>query len=1509
MTFANPAGLALLVLAIPVLLLHMLRPRRRPEAVSSTFLWEQVATPVSSATPWQRLHPSVLLLLQLLMVVLLALGVARPVRLTDVALAPHTVFLIDSSGSMAATDADPDRLGEARRRAAELRRQLPNDAVASIVAVSSQPRVLLTSSADRRAFDAALDRLPEPSGRPDFAGAFTLASSLETPRTPIGFVLVSDGGLDESAQTLIPDGTQFVPIGSGTNNQAVERVVLDNRGTTLHARVSARNAGDEPASRLLTVEVDGKLGASTLADVPAGQSVVFDLDLPAGDRVVARLDGTDLLPADDTTYAVSARSRNVKVVTFGPPSPFLDSLLAALPGVAVEHRDVSGAADGFDLAVYNEVEVPATPGVPFVAIAPKGGLNDLKINGTTTKPAVTLVRTEDPLLEGLDLAEVAIASAQRVEPGAAQILVGAERTPLLVRSVHGGQPYLAFTFRLADSNLVLDVAYPVLMDRIVQELSGTRSTPADVVVGDVLPVAANDGVVILDPGGAATALTIGRPPPAANAPGFYTVRVPNRPERVLAVNPARTESGIRPITALPIVQRPEEVRDAEQVGGQESLLLWVLLPLLMVLAGEAVLARRRTGVGQRQWRVALALRLLVAGAVMASLVDLTVPRPSGDVATVFLIDGSDSVGAARPDAIAWVQAALREQPDEARTAVALFGGDTRLEQALGTGTQLATPTVKIDPSRTDLAAALRLAAAVMPTDSQRRVVLVSDGRATQGDVIAEAVRLRDQGIVVDVHRLELAVRADVAVVGVEAPSHAQPGERFEVRARVFSTGVTTAKVSLMADEQPVEEREVELTAGENVVTMVVNGGAEGVHRYRILVSADANRVPDNDVGFAAVQVTGEQRVLVVEGHDGVAASVGQALQGGGIPYVTVPPSDVPPIEELAGFAAVALVDVPADSLSIQQVTDLGAFARDLGHGLVTVGGTQSYGVGGYRNTALEDVLPVISEVVDPKRRVSVAVVLSVDTSGSMSGGAGGNGSKNQLARTAAARAISALSPADQVGVLGVDDGDTWIIDLQPLPSDDVLDDGLNRLAPSGGTKLDTQISTAANPLRTTTATVKHVIVVTDGETDPAELVRLADDAKVKADEGITTSVIGVGATNAAQLEAVARNGRGRFHLATDVKDVPRIAEDEVVQTSRSFINEGEYLPVITSNADPVRSLQATPPLLGYVAVTAKPAAAVHLRISEEDDPLLASWQFGLGKVSSWMSDGGDRWGKRWAEWDGWVAFWSDVTKDTFPRTASGGMRARVADGKLSVRLESDTVWPDGAQAVARVGAPDGTTQEITLEPLDASTFVGEAPVSAAGAYAVGGAVSVGGTNVGGGTAIATQSYSAEYLPGPVDRDGLDRIVAITGGKSEPTAAQVFSREGLPSAVGRVALAAALLLFGALLWPFAVAVSRLSFAGVASRVRRRGPSGRRPRQSKASREVKDSAADELYEPEEPPTKNPSSSGPRPLGDPGGEDAARAIVEAAVDRAEEQAAPPPPPPSTVDQLLRSKRDRSS
>jgi Mg-chelatase subunit ChlD len=1413
MRFANPAAWWLALLTVPVIVLHILRPRRTATVVSSTFLWRALERPVTSATPFKRLRPSWLLLLQLLAVVLAAGAVANPMRVEEAPLAPHTVFIVDTSGSMAALDGQPDRVADAVARARQLRDDLPTGGVASVISAGPVPQVKLSSSPDPGAFTDALATIEAQPGRADFAAAFALAAGLETADAPIGFVLLSDGGLTVEEQRLLPPGTTYERIGDDDTNRGIVALsATPNEDGSLHLTATVAHRGGPPATQTLRLDVDGRTVERAEIELRRGREVTVETDAPAGDRVEAFLEGEDLLAADNRRWAVTSRRQEVAIHLAGEQDAFVLALLQAIGGVDL----VEDPTDA-DLVIYDRTPVPEGVSTPFLAIAPPGGAPGVQVAGVVEQPVVTLIAGDDPLVQGLDLDAVAIAQAQRVSSPTAEVLAGAEAAPLLLRGRAGTVPFLYLSFAVADSNLAVQVAFPILGDRILAELTGAALPPTDIEVGDPLPVGAPSTVTVTDPLGRITVVPPGTPAPRADQPGFWTVTAENRPTNAVAVNPAAAETELSPVPSLPTerrVLRPGESPPESRTSFRPL----VIVVLLAALVLEFLLARRAVGVGRLQWRVSVALRAATAACLVVALLGVGVGRSADRVATVFVVDVSDSMGTSgRNAAFDWVREALTHQDGGALAGVVLFGGDARIEALLREELTLGQPAVQVDPSRTDLAGALRLGGAVLPDDARRRVVLLSDGRATQGDAAAEAARLAEAGVGVDVVLVDEVGGADVAVARVDVPSLVRVGEAVPIEVVLESSFAGPAVVNLTQGDQLVSSQEVALVVGRQTVRFTDTGAAGGSRRYEVEVLAAADTVDENDLGFAAVPVEGAASVLVVEGVEGEGSGLAAALEAGGILSTVVSAAGLPPLEELVSFSAIVLVDVDERQLTARQVGALNGAVRDAGRGLVTIGGDQSYGLGGYYTSDLEGLLPVVSEILDPKRRQTVAQVLAIDTSGSMgachcaegqfaSNRADGGVNKTDISRAAAAATIGALSENDEVGVLAFNVADRWVIDLQKLPPQDVVNRGLQGLNPDGGTNPSTSLATAAEALRESNASLKHIILFTDGFTAPEILGQLAEDAADLAAEGITVSVVATGEGAATDLRDVADGGEGRFYPGRDLQQIPEIIMEEAIIASRDFVNEGSFLPVVTSSDPVVARLEAAPPLLGYVATSAKPAAQTLLRIGPDEDPLLATWQVGLGRATSWTSDASDRWSQLWADWDGYVDFWATVVKDTFPRATGDGVSAIVDDGILRIRVEpTDDV--DADSAIARITSPGLASTEVALQRVDADAWVAEVPVTEPGTYVIGTSLVAADGSTVNGSVLTSQSYAREYRPGVPDGAALARLAEAAGGRTDLAPEQAFDALDLSAGERRTDLTRWFLWAAVALFPLAVILSR------------------------------------------------------------------------------------------------------
>ncbi|MEL6980937.1 MAG: VWA domain-containing protein, partial [Actinomycetota bacterium] len=842
MTFANPAGLWLLTALIGVLALHILRPRRSDTVVSSSMLWETETVGATAASPWQRLTPTVSLLLQMLAVILAALALARPVIESDAELADHTVVVLDASASMAAGDGatGADRLAEAKSVAIGLWDQRPNGGTVSLVVGTTRPRVAVTSTADRDTFVGAVEAVEQSDGPLDLDGAMTLADGLESPEQTIGIILVSDGRHDDDDLRALPPGVTHRLVGADDVNRAITALNVrlpagdEDRSTgTMTVVATIEVTGGPEVTVPVRIDVDGATAAVEDVTVGPEQDATLTVEVPVGDQVIARLVDEDLLAIDDTAYAQARRADDVAISVEGASDPFVEALLDALPGVSI----VDPARDVPDATVFVGIDVPTDISRPFWAIAPPSGLPGVEVNGTVESPVPTLIRAGDRLLAGLDLSALQVAEAQRLDAPTAETLVGAEGAPLLLRGRRAGLPFIYTGFDLGRSSLPLDVAFPILGDRILQELAGSSTVPPVVRVGDRLEPPSGRTAVVTDPAGNEVAVAAEGGSVTIDRPGFWTVTPDGGRPATVAASLAPSESSIGPVPVAP--SEPRVLRVGEEAPTFERSFRWLAIVAFgLAIAVEWWWWRPRSGVPRWQRRSAEILRGVSLAALALALIGFAVPLPAREVATVFVVDRSDSVGLRGQEvADRWVSDAIEARIDaegSARSGVVASGDGARVDQLLRDRDRANTATVvEIDGDRTDLAAGLRLAGALLPDEARRRVVVLSDGRATTGDARAEAEDLARRGISVEYVLIDEGSGSDASVASVRAPSTVAEGEAVVVEAVIDSTVAQPAVVTLRRNGEVVSSTELDLEEGTTSVALQDSPPSGGLVSYDV----------------------------------------------------------------------------------------------------------------------------------------------------------------------------------------------------------------------------------------------------------------------------------------------------------------------------------------------------------------------------------------------------------------------------------------------------------------------------------------------------------------------------------------------------------------------------------------------------------------------------------------------------------------------------------------------------
>jgi uncharacterized membrane protein len=855
------------------------------------------------------------------------------------------------------------------------------------------------------------------------------------------------------------------------------------------------------------------------------------------------------------------------------------------------------------------------------------------------------------------------------------------------------------------------------------------------------------------------------------------------------------------------------------------LALLLLVPALLLTIGLHVGARRRMGSGRRM--AVLVVRALLLSALVFALAGFQLVLPVDRLATVFVVDLSDSVGnAGREDALAFLRETLKERPDRDVAGIVAFGKGALVERLPAELTEIDRLASSPVRSATDIGAALRLATALFPDDAQKRIVLLSDGNDTTGDGQTEAALAASRGVQIETRRIGLGDVEEVLIERLTTPSTARLGESVPVVVEVRSTVAQTATIRLFANGTLVQTKPVELVAGLNTISFAdVKPVEAGFIRFRAVVEAALDTFSENDRADSNTIVKGEPRTLVLAGDDSVAVELVAALRNQGEQVDTVVPEALPTdLGSLAGYDSVVLVDVSRLRLTDRQLAALQVYVRDLGKGLVMVGGPKSYGAGGYQKTPLEETLPVDMGVRNREKQPDVALVVVIDQSGSMAachcnsfnGGMGGGGSgiggvqKVDIGKEAILRAAAALTERDELGVVGFNEAAHWVIRTQPLGGIGDIQAQIAGIRADGQTNIFAGLDQAVTSLEGATATRRHIILLTDGWSTSGQYDGII--AKMKAD-GITLSTVGAGGGANPFLEQLAKQGGGRFYAATNPNSIPDIFLKETQQVSGQQIVEEPFFPIQTSSSPILRGLDAgLPQLRGYNGTTIK-SAAQSVLVTARDDPLLASWQYGLGRSVAWTSDSTGRWAKDWLGWNGFNRFFTQMVSWTFPGEETGGIEATFETTGGTTALHVESVGADGSPrdfyaTSASIVGPDLEPATVNLAQVAPGVY--EAPLGEIepGAYAVRVTQTRPGTSPLGRTIGLVAPTAAEYRQLGANEPFLASLRAATGGTVVATALDPW-RHDLSATDRFTELWPVLLVLALLLWPLDIALRRVS----------------------------------------------------------------------------------------------------
>ncbi len=670
--------------------------------------------------------------------------------------------------------------------------------------------------------------------------------------------------------------------------------------------------------------------------------------------------------------------------------------------------------------------------------------------------------------------------------------------------------------------------------------------------------------------------------------------------------------------------------------------IWLLL---LIPLAAAWFAWPLPGRGLKMLRAVIFIFLVLALAQLA----IKLPDRAGTV--VVVADRSESMplnsAAAEKEIIGLLHKSMGPRD---QLGVVGFGRQAVVEQS-PQRTEFPGFTAQVGTDHSSLNDALESALSVIPPDGGGRILILSDGKWTGKDPAAAAARAAGRGVAMDFRLLARPQVSDVAIQSFLTPQSVQPGQAFVLSAWVQSPADQEVQYQLRRGDEIISSGSKQISAGLTRLMFRDRAGKAGVNEYTLTIQGPKeDPIPENNSARALVGVEGAKPILIVSAA-GEKSGLVKLLRAGSMEVVGKAPQQCNwSLENLSQFSSVILENVPAGQIGMSGMETLASWVEETGSGLAMTGGQKSYGPGGYFKSPLERVMPISMEMRREHRKMSLAVVVALDRSGSMSMPAGGGRIKMDLADLGTVQVLDLLSPMDEIGVFAVD---TTAHEIVPLDSVEKNLSYRSRIlaigSEGGGIYIYEALVAAAQMIQTAKAQTRHIILFADAA-DSEQSDHYQDIVAKLREADVTVSVIGLGTdhdVDANLLKDIAKLGGGECYFSNDPDEIPRIFAQDTFTVARStFIDQPTPFSFTAGfsllGSQPV---SAPPSLGGYNLCYLRPEANLAAVTGDEyKAPVVASWNAGNGRVLCYLGEADGKFSGDFAKWNQAGEFYSTLAR-------------------------------------------------------------------------------------------------------------------------------------------------------------------------------------------------------------------------------------------------------------------------
>ena len=794
----------------------------------------------------------------------------------------------------------------------------------------------------------------------------------------------------------------------------------------------------------------------------------------------------------------------------------------------------------------------------------------------------------------------------------------------------------------------------------------------------------------------------------------------------------------------------EGITDAGGVSmsGLRKILLVLAIILLIIDWILYVRKYRKFTSAAAVTRIALALLLILA------CIGISLPGRHKKTATIFVVDLSDSCYANVDEMREYLKEKIKEMPSDNEYAILTFGKNSMSEQFLTDQATFVDFGTSPEGSATDIESAVMNAAAMIPDSYSGRIVILTDGEETSGDIRRTGDLLSLTGIELDSVIFERNEKSDVYVSSAEMPDQLYPGDKYSLVVNVYSNYETDANIVIRQGSEEKAGNSVHLRPGNNTFLFSLTAGENPIEENDITVTAEGDEVSENNLYSTASSVVVSPKVLLVSGLTQDSSGLRDILRIINQDITEVSVINAPDtLEEMLKYKTIILDNCYRSDFPDGFLNNLSAYVKDYGGGLIASGGDQSFAPGGYRKTVLEEVLPVDMMPKGIDASPSMAMVMIIDVSGSMDmtvdydtmTGESDGRTKLQIALAAAMGAVDNLMPDDYVGIVTFDDDFEWIQTIGTVEEvGESAKSALKNVQSGGGTVILPSVLDAIEKISETDAGIKHILLLTDGEGETKDFSKAISLCN---SNDVTLSTIAVGSdSDTGLLEELAKQCGGRYYYSASASEVPRIFAEEVYMSGTAYFQKGEFSLSLKKNNGLVKGLyeNGTPIITQYIAASAKPNA-IQVMVTDQEDPLLTCWQYGLGKTVAWQTTASGTWNSGFAGLTDYAEMWKRIVDYTCMDVELSGdsLSVNKSGDKISIKYNAGD-FDEDTEIEGVITSPSGESETLTFTAESPGHYICDAAPGEVGIYNINVRRKKGGDVVSSLNAISAVHFSDEY---------------------------------------------------------------------------------------------------------------------------------------------------------------------